>query len=113
MRLVRNSRLLHHFGIECELLQKRQLLGQIQHVNGRIMVGTWEAGLFRFPKDAGQTGVGILDIVHRVLECLGLGDLQIKVERAVRAARKEEETGRILPDLLNDLGQCYELPTAL
>ena len=44
--------------------------------------------------------MGILDIINRVVVALAFGQLQVKIELAVRAAHQEEEPGHILPDLV-------------
>ena len=68
--------------------------------------------LFRFFKNTVYAGIGILNIIYRVLRGLGLGDLYVHFKMAVGTTRQEQELGCVGPDIVYDLPQGNEFTGA-
>jgi hypothetical protein len=75
--------------------------------------GRPEADLGRLAEDRGDPGVGVLDVVDRVLGRLALGELDVEVDVKVRAARPERPAGGVDADLGQELIEGDERPGSL
>ena len=51
-------------------------------------------------QQAGDPGVGVLDVIYGVVGALPFGQFQVEVQLAVGASHEEEKAGRVTPDFI-------------
>jgi hypothetical protein len=61
-------------------------------------------------QDAAHPGVGVLDVVDRVVRGLGLGEIQVEVHVLLAAAHDVEEAGRVAPTSLRSSRRVTNSP---
>ena len=56
--------------------------------------------------------MSILDVIDRVIIAPGLGNFEIEIERAIRAAGEENKASCVFSDFIDYFAQCDELTSA-
>ena len=102
---------LHQLGQEEHPTDESQL-GRVGQ-QGDVATRGLHPPLRRVAEDAGDAGVGILDIVDGVLLGFGLGQLQVEVHLGVGGALEQEESHRVGPHLVRHLPQGDDVPRPL
>ena len=69
--------------------------------------------LLGFAQDAGDAGVGVLDVVDRVVVRLAAGELEVEVDRGVVTAPEHEPARRVDADVVEQLVEGDEVAAAL
>ncbi len=75
---------------------------------GAVQTAGVDVAFFCLSENAAHSGMGILNIVNRVIIRLGFRQVQVEVEMLVGFALRVKEPGRIGPDLLAQFPQCNE-----
>ena len=88
--------------------------GQLALVVEAAEVGAAEVGQHAvpLPQHRAQAGVGVLDVIHRVLVALALGEVEVEIQVLVGLAQHVEEAAGVVADLVAQLAQGDELAGA-
>ena len=102
----------HDFWQLEHLADQRQfaLVRQQRDVTRGLRIPPQVSGVAQYARDA---GVGILDIVHRVLIRLLNRQFQIEINRRINRAHEQQEMDRVRANLVEQLAQRDELPGPL
>src|SRR5215472_12824576 len=96
MRLQVFDAALDHTGQVEQTARQRQLLFRKQtKIDFFKFLGKSETGLSGLAKYAGQPGVRVLDIEHRIFRRTPLGQVDIEIKMGIALAEKEEEARHI------------------